>query len=110
MSCVELRHMSNKNENIEIVPPVLPPLPSYRVRQCSTEKCKCDAHSAPNSLFVRQSIHSRHDEYLIKPTDLASIQEQNRSGHDIQGSYNNIGNLNSRLHIYNSKLQWYSAS
>lgn len=53
MSDVELRHMSN-NENIEIVPPVRSPLPSYRVRHCSTKKCKCDAHSALYFLFVRQ--------------------------------------------------------
>lgn len=40
------------------------------------------------------------DEYLIEPTDLASIQKQNKSGHNIQDSYINIVNLNSRLHIY----------
>lgn len=56
VSGVELRHMSNKNENIEIVPPVLPPLPSYRVRQYSTKQCKCDAHS-PLILYLFDSLY-----------------------------------------------------
>lgn len=86
MSGVELRHMSNKMKTSKLF---LQSTSSSAVIQgppCTTEKCKCDAHSASNSLFVRQSIHSRNDEYLIKPIDLASIQEQNRSGHDIQDS------------------------